>query len=70
MVFFTSFNVNQEYEKEMNIVIHIISKKTQFYTISKKRFLSDTHLPALAEGIRNALLIDKIEDLKKNHLKY
>lgn len=59
------FNVNQEYEKRNEYCDSHGFKKTQFYTISKKRFLNDTHLPALAEGIRNALLIDKIEDLKK-----
>ncbi|MBK7806364.1 MAG: hypothetical protein IPJ51_08705 [Saprospiraceae bacterium] len=57
--------MNQEYEKRNEYCDSHNFKKTQFYTISKKRFLSDTHLPALAEGIRNALLIDKIEDLKK-----
>lgn len=64
-IFSHLFNVNQEYEKRNEYCGSHGFKKTQFYTISKKRFLNDTHLPALAEGIRNALLIDKIEDLKK-----
>lgn len=64
-IFSHLFNVNQEYEKRNEFCGSHGFKKTLFYTISKKRFLNDTHLPALAEGIRNALLIDKIEDLKQ-----
>lgn len=40
-------------------------QKERFYTISKKRFNNDSYLPGLAEGIRNTLLINEVEYLKK-----
>lgn len=46
-IFSHLFNVNQEYEKRNEYCGSHGFKKTQFYTISKKRFLNDTHLPAL-----------------------
>jgi hypothetical protein len=58
-------NVTQEYEQRNHISkTHNLDKK-KFYTISKKRFTSSDYLPALAEGIRNTLLISEVEYLKK-----
>lgn len=59
------FSVEQEAEKKNEYCnSHSLDKK-KFYTISKKRFQADSYLPGLAEGIRNTLLINEVEFLKK-----
>lgn len=64
-IFSHLFNVEEENEKRNEYSVGLGIDKKQFYTISKKRFIEDVHLPALAEGIKNALLIDKVEELKE-----
>ncbi|GAA3734284.1 hypothetical protein GCM10022422_16470 [Flavobacterium ginsengisoli] len=64
-IFSHLFDVVDENDKRNEYCVSHDLKKSQFYTISKRRFLNDVHLPALAEGIRNALLIDKVEEFKK-----
>tara|TARA_R110002051_G_scaffold325756_1_gene430874 strand:+ start:3730 stop:5514 length:1785 start_codon:yes stop_codon:yes gene_type:complete len=64
-IFSHLFNINQEFERRNEISNSESIDKEKFYTISKKRFTSSDYLPALAEGIRNTLLISEIEYLKK-----
>jgi hypothetical protein len=64
-IFSHLFSINQEYEKRSEYCRTHHLEKEKFYTISKKRFQSDSYLPGLAEGIRNTLLINEVELLKK-----
>lgn len=64
-IFSHLFNVSQEFEQRNEISISHSLDKDKFYTISKKRFTASDYLPALAEGIRNTLLIGEVEYLKK-----
>ncbi len=64
-IFSHLFNVSQEFEQRNEISKSHNLDKDKFYTISKKRFTSSDYLPALAEGIKNTLLISEIEYLKK-----
>lgn len=64
-IFSHLFNINEEYEKRSEYCRTHHLEKEKFYTISKKRFQSDSYLPGLAEGIRNTLLINEVELLKK-----
>lgn len=64
-IFSHLFNVSQEFEQRNEISKSHNLDKDKFYTISKKRFNASDYLPALAEGIRNTLLISEIEYLKK-----
>jgi hypothetical protein len=64
-IFSHLFNVSQEFEQRNGISKSHNLDKDKFYTISKKRFTKSDYLPALAEGIRNTLLISEIEYLKK-----
>jgi len=64
-IFSHLFQVDQESEKrEEYCETHGLSRE-KFYTISKKRFQDDSYLPGLAEGIRNSLLVNEVEQLKK-----
>ncbi len=65
-IFSHLFNINEEYEKRSEYCRTHHLEKEKFYTISKKRFQSDSYLPGLAEGIRNTLLINEVELLKKD----
>lgn len=64
-IFSHLFNINEEYDKRSEYCKTHNLKKEKFYTISKKRFQDDSYLPGLAEGIRNTLLINEVELLKK-----
>lgn len=68
-IFSHLFNVNEEYDKRSEYCKTHNLEKEKFYTISKKRFQSDSYLPSLAEGIRNTLLINEVELLKKETTK-
>ncbi len=59
------FNVEEENERRNQYCREYNLDKNKFYTISKKRFSDDSYLPGLAEGIKNTLLIDEVESLKK-----
>lgn len=65
-IFSHLFNIKDEYEKRNEYCKNYQLEKEKFYTISKKRFQNDSYLPALAEGIRNTLLINEIELLKED----
>lgn len=65
-IFSHLFNINEEYEKRNEYCRTHHLEKEKFYTISKKRFQSDSYLPGLAEGIRNTLLINEVELLKND----
>jgi len=65
-IFSHLFNITEEYDKRNEYCRTHNLEKEKFYTISKKRFQGDMYLPALAEGIRNALLINEVELLKKD----
>lgn len=64
-IFSHLFSISQEFEQRNEISKSHNLDKEKFYTISKKRFTSSDYLPALAEGIKNTLLISEIEYLKK-----
>lgn len=64
-IFSHLFSINEEYEKRSEYCKTHDLQKEKFYTISKKRFQSDSYLPGLAEGIRNTMLINEVELLKK-----
>jgi hypothetical protein len=64
-IFSHLFNISEEYDKRSEYCKSHELEKEKFYTISKKRFQSDSYLPGLAEGIRNTLLINEVELLKK-----
>lgn len=64
-IFSHLFNINEEHDKRGEYCRTHNLEKEKFYTISKKRFQSDSYLPSLAEGIRNTLLINEVELLKK-----
>jgi len=64
-IFSHLFNVSEEYDKRREYAHSHGLKKEAFYTISKKRFQNSSYLPGLAEGIRNALLINEVEVLKR-----
>ncbi|MHC8949742.1 hypothetical protein [Sphingobacterium hungaricum] len=64
-IFSHLFNITEEYDKRSEYCLTHNLEKEKFYTISKKRFQSDSYLPGLAEGIRNTLLINEVELLKK-----
>lgn len=64
-IFSHLFNIHEEYEKRSEYCRTHSLQKEKFYTISKKRFQADSYLPGLAEGIRNTLLINEVESLKK-----
>jgi hypothetical protein len=68
-IFSHLFNINEEYDKRGEYCRTHSLEKEKFYTISKKRFQSDSYLPGLAEGIRNTLLINEVELLKKEGTK-
>lgn len=63
-IFSHLFDVSEEYERRNEYSETHKLDKGRFYTISKRRFTTDKFLPALAEGIRNTLLISEIELLK------
>lgn len=63
-IFSHLFDVSEEYERRNEYSETHNLDKDKFYTISKRRFTTDKFLPALAEGIRNTLLISEIELLK------
>ncbi len=65
-IFSHLFNINEEHEKRKEYCRTHHLDKEKFYTISKKRFQSGSYLPGLAEGIRNTLLINEVELLKKD----
>ncbi len=64
-IFSHLFNIAEEYDKRSEYCRTHNLEKEKFYTISKKRFQNDSYLPGLAEGIRNTLLINEVELLKK-----
>ena len=64
-IFSHLFSINDEYDKRCEYCKTHHLDKEKFYTISKKRFQNDSYLPGLAEGIRNTLLINEVEVLKK-----
>ena len=64
-IFSHLFSLSEEYDKRTEICRTRALEKDKFYTISKKRFQEDSYLPGLAEGIRNTLLINEVEILKK-----
>lgn len=64
-IFSHLFNVAEEYDKRGEYCRTHNLEKEKFYTISKKRFQDSSYLPALAEGIRNTLLVNEVELLKK-----
>jgi hypothetical protein len=64
-IFSHLFDVDNETEKRNEYCTTHNLEKEKFYTISKKRFQNDSYLPGLAEGIRNTLLINEVEYLKK-----
>lgn len=64
-IFSHLFNITEEYDKRSEYCRTHNLEKEKFYTISKKRFQNDSYLPGLAEGIRNTLLINEVELLKK-----
>jgi len=64
-IFSHLFAVDEEYDRRNEYCRTHNLEKEKFYTISKKRFQSDSYLPGLAEGIRNTLLINEVELLKK-----
>lgn len=68
-IFSHLFAINEEDTKRNEYCKTHNLKKERFYTISKKRFNKDSYLPGLAEGIRNTLLINEIEYLKKETTK-
>lgn len=68
-IFSHLFNINEEYDKRSEYCRTHNLEKEKFYTISKKRFQNDSYLPGLAEGIRNTLLINEVELLKKEGTK-
>ncbi|OQP57601.1 hypothetical protein [Niastella populi] len=59
------FDTIEEYDKRSEYCNTHNLEKEKFYTISKKRFQNSSYLPGLAEGIRNTLLINEVESLKK-----
>lgn len=63
-IFSHLFDVSEEYERRNEYSETHNLDKNKFYTISKRRFTADKFLPALAEGIKNTLLISEIELLK------
>lgn len=63
------FSTAEEYDKRSEYCRTHALQKERFYTISKKRFQNSSYLPALAEGIRNTLLINEVEQLKRDSLK-
>lgn len=68
-IFSHLFNINEEYDKRSEYCRTHNLEKEKFYTISKKRFQNESYLPGLAEGIRNTLLINEVELLKKEGAK-
>lgn len=68
-IFSHLFTINEEDTKRNEYCNTHKLQKERFYTISKKRFNKDSYLPGLAEGIRNTLLINEIEYLKKETTK-
>lgn len=68
-IFSHLFNIDQENEKRIEYCSSHDLQKEKFYTISKKRFQNDSYLPGLAEGIRNTLVINEVEVLKKESSK-
>ncbi|MFC4212434.1 hypothetical protein ACFOWA_14640 [Pedobacter lithocola] len=64
-IFSHLFNISEEYDKRGEYCRSHGLDKERFYTISKKRFQNSSYLPGLAEGIRNTLLINEVELLKK-----
>jgi hypothetical protein len=63
-VFSHLFDVSEEYERRTKYSLSYSLKKNRFYTISKKRFSDTNILTGLAEGIKNALVINEIDVLK------
>ena len=63
-IFSHLFAVDEEYSKRNEYHNSRHFEKSRFYTISKKRFSDGSYLPGLAEGIRNTLLINEVENLK------
>ncbi len=68
-IFSHLFAINEEEIKRNEYCKTHKLQKEKFYTISKKRFNNDSYLPGLAEGIRNTLLINEVEFLKKETIK-
>lgn len=68
-VFSHLFNVSEEYEKKIQYINSHNLPADKFYTISKKRIQNELYLPGLAEGIRNTLLISKVDSLKTDFKK-
>ena len=68
-IFSHLFAINEEDTKRNEYCNTHNLQKERFYTISKKRFNKDSYLPGLAEGIRNTLMINEIEYLKKETTK-
>jgi hypothetical protein len=68
-IFSHLFSVDEEYSKRNEYHNSRQLEKSRFYTISKKRFKDDSYLPGLAEGIRNTLLINEVENLKNESSK-
>jgi hypothetical protein len=68
-IFSHLFNVEEEYSKRNEFHISHRFEKSRFYTISKKRFKDDLYLPGLAEGIKNTLIINEVENLKSESSK-
>lgn len=64
-IFSHLFSVNEEYDKRCEYCRTHHLEKEKFYTISKKRFQNNSYLSGLAEGIKNTLLINEVEVLKK-----
>jgi len=68
-IFSHLFNIDEENDKRNEYCNTHKLEKERFYTISKKRFQGDHYLPGLAEGIRNTLVINEVEFLKKESSK-
>lgn len=68
-IFSHLFSLNEENDKRNEYCNSHSLNKEKFYTISKKRFQDDSYLPGLAEGIRNTLVINEVEFLKKESSK-
>lgn len=64
-VFSHLFSIDEEHTKRKEYCSSFSIDPNRFYTISKKRYREDSYLPGLAEGIRNTLVIDEVQYLKK-----
>ncbi|PTB97990.1 hypothetical protein C9994_00080 [Marivirga lumbricoides] len=64
-IFSHLFDIVSEHDKRNEYCKSHGLAREKFYTISKKRFDQNSYLPGLAEGIRNSLLINEVELLKK-----